>query len=127
MSEEFEELNEEDVFFKRDDDNNLLPIWINVPNIKKKIYAIPLAEGEVNKLLALTNEKEEDKDARIIENHVIKPKLKYDDLVKTGKYFVIKAVIETILKMSGFENRGDSTRNKFPIKKTTQTKDNVSP
>lgn len=117
MEEEFEELKEEDILFSRDDKGDLVPIWINVPTLKKKIYAIPLAEGEVSRLITSVAS-EEDKDAKIIEEKVLKPKLKYDDLVKAGNSQVIKEVVMAILKISGFKMGGGSIRNNFPSTKT---------
>ena len=96
MEKEF--LKKEDLLFGRDEKGELVPIEIEISK-GKKIKVTPIPKGEWDKMM-MDKSSEEDKDARLIEKHLIEPKITYDELIKSGSAKLILKIATAILKMS---------------------------
>ena len=96
MSEEF--LTKEDLLFDRDENGKILPV-IKELKSKKKIKFLPIARGQWVKIVASSKE-EKDKDSELLETHLIEPKVKYSELINSGKNALVAEIISVIVKES---------------------------
>ena len=76
-----EYLNTDVFVHKRDENENLLPIDVPVPQLKGKIKILPMSKGEINKLRSemkgtVTTEEQ---DKQLIRKHIIEPKFSDKD------------------------------------------------
>ncbi len=70
--------------------------------IRKGILITPLPRGEWVELTSKSKDGEttEDQDTIILEQHLISPKVKADELRKAGKHFLISKIVQKILEFS---------------------------
>ncbi len=67
------------------------------------IMITPLPRGEWIELMTKSDDGEttKDQDTEMLEKHLISPKVKAEDLTKSGKHFLIAAIVSKIFEYSG--------------------------
>ena len=96
-------LKGEDFFFEKDESNNFKPQTIYIDELKRSIVITPIPQEEWVEILnqsqdgSITNAEQ---DIKIIEKHLIEPKLNIEELKKAGKHILISKVVQAILDFS---------------------------
>jgi len=91
-------LTKEDLLFERNEKGEIMSITRELKS-KQKIVFTPLPRGEWVSLVN-SDKSEKDNDSRVLEKHLIKPKMSYDDLIKAGKPALITEIITIIITES---------------------------
>ena len=96
-------LIEKDFLFEKDENNNFKPQTIYIDELKRSIVITPIAQEEWIEMLDNSQEgtiTTTDQDIKIIEKHLIEPKLNIEELKKAGKHILISKVVQAILNFS---------------------------
>ena len=66
---------------KRDENENILPVDVDIPELKGKVKILPMTKGEIAKLQTemTTDITSIEQDKKLIEKHVLMPKFKEAD------------------------------------------------
>ena len=80
MSEEY--LKTKVFVHKRDEKGNLLPVDVDIPEMKGKVKILPMTKGEIAKLQSemKSDMTTEEQDKALIKKHILEPKFTDDDI-----------------------------------------------
>ena len=96
-------LKAEDFLFERDENDNFKPQTVYIEELKRSIVITPIPQEEWVEMLNSNQEgtiTTSEQDIKIIEKHLIEPKLNVEELKKAGKHILISKVVQAILDFS---------------------------
>ena len=95
-------LQADELFFPRNEKEELIPKRVHIKEIEKDILITPMPRGEWVEMMSKSKDGEtsEDQDALILEKHLIEPKVTAEQLTKSGKHFLIATIVSKILDYS---------------------------
>lgn len=120
MSEDTEDLDiaqPDDFFVERDGEDNLQPVVQKLPGVEQHLRVIPMTLGDVNKFGLEEGNVDDEQLAEIFNEHLpdLEKTLTEDDISDNMIGFGKDALVQTILRASGYDMQSAINREQFEM------------